>query len=368
MTGENPIIRLQNLAMRFDDTDILEDITLDIHNGEFLTLLGPSGCGKTTMLRLIAGFEIPTAGTVIINGKEVNDLPANQRRVNTVFQSYALFPHMTVYDNLAFGLKMSGTPRAEIDRRVREALDMVDLGRMADRMPNRLSGGQQQRVAIARAVVNKPLALLLDEPLSALDAKLRRRMQKQLKQFCKDLGITFIFVTHDQEEAFAMSDRVVVMNEGRIQQVGSPEEVYEEPVNLYVAGFVGETCILDGVAGYKERETLHAMVEGTPCTLVTAREFAPDEAIKVVLRPEDIVVENTPPDGSEDQLWLPGVVRETVYKGSTWDMIVDLDCGKEILVTEFFNEDGDRICQRAGDKVVVSWFKGWEVVLPDEQI
>jgi len=368
MTGDNPIIRLRNLAMRFDDTDILEDINLDIRNGEFLTLLGPSGCGKTTILRLIAGFETPTAGQVIIDGKAVNDLPANQRRVNTVFQSYALFPHMNVYDNLAFGLRMSGTPKAEIDKRVREALEMVDLKNMAGRMPARLSGGQQQRVAIARAVINKPLALLLDEPLSALDAKLRKRMQVQLKELCRELGITFVFVTHDQEEAFAMSDRVVVMNEGRIQQTGKPEEVYEEPVNLYVAKFVGETCILDGVAGFKDRETLHAMVEGSPCKLVTGRDFEADSPIRVVLRPEDIVVEATPPEGHEDQLWLPGTVRDTVYKGSTWDMIVDLDCGKEVLVTEFFNEDDDRIWQKPGDKVVVSWFKGWEVVLPDEQL
>lgn len=367
MTGKNPIIRLQDLAMRFDDTDVLEDINLDIHNGEFLTLLGPSGCGKTTLLRLIAGFETPADGSVIIDGERVNDLPANRRRVNTVFQSYALFPHMNVYDNLAFGLRMSGASKKTIGERVREALDMVDLGSMADRMPARLSGGQQQRVAIARAVINKPLALLLDEPLSALDAKLRKRMQKQLKHLCKELGITFVFVTHDQEEAFAMSDRVVVMNEGRIEQTGTPEEVYEEPTNLYVAKFVGETCILDGVAGFKENGILHAFVEGNPCALVTERDFEADAPIKVVLRPEDIVVAEAPTEGHEDQLWLPGTVRETVYKGSTWDMAVKLDCDKEILVTEFFNEDDDRIWQKPGDRVVVSWYKGWEVVLPDEQ-
>lgn len=366
MTGNDPIIRLENLGMRFDNATVLEDVSLDIRNGEFITLLGPSGCGKTTLLRLIAGFETPTSGTVSIDGKAVNHVPPNKRRVNTVFQSYALFPHMSVYDNLAFGPRMAGMPRAETDSRVREALDMVDLSAMADRMPSRLSGGQQQRVAIARAVINRPKALLLDEPLSALDAKLRKRMQVQLKRMCRQLGMTFVFVTHDQQEAFAMSDRVVVLDNGRIEQVGTPEEIYEEPVNLKVARFVGDTCILDGIAGQWDDGILHAEVEGQPCMLRTKRTFDSGQAIRVVLRPEDMVVFPEHEADPENKPNLPGTVNETIYKGSTWDMAVTLDCGKEILVTEFFNEDEDRISHKPGDRVVVSWFAGWEVVLPHE--
>ncbi|GAB7023087.1 spermidine/putrescine ABC transporter ATP-binding protein PotA [Salidesulfovibrio brasiliensis] len=366
MTGNNPIIRLENLVKRFDGATVLDGVSLDIRDGEFLTILGPSGCGKTTILRIIAGFETPDQGRVHLDGQPLNDLPANQRRVNTVFQSYALFPHMTVRENLAFGLKMNKVSRREAERRIDDALDMVDLSHLARRYPDRLSGGQQQRVAIARAVVNNPLALLLDEPLSALDAKLRKRMQVQLKHMCRELGMTFVFVTHDQEEAFAMSDRVVVMNEGRIEQVGTPEEVYEEPVNMFVARFVGETTILDGSVVSKERETLHAMVEGKACELETARDFLPGEAIKIVLRPEDIIVEQE--TDSEHALWLPGTVRDTVYKGSTWDMVIALDSGKDVLVTEFFNEDDERIWHKSGDRVMVSWYKGWEVVLPDEDV
>ncbi len=366
MTGNNPIIRLENLGMRFDNIMVLEELNLDIHNGEFITLLGPSGCGKTTLLRLIAGFESPTSGTVSIDGRIMNDVPPNQRRVNTVFQSYALFPHMSVSNNLAFGLRMAGIAKRERDQRVREALAMVDLPDMGDRMPANLSGGQQQRVAIARAVINNPKALLLDEPLSALDAKLRKRMQVQLKHLCRKLGITFVFVTHDQQEAFAMSDRVVVLDNGRIEQVGTPEEIYEEPVNLKVARFVGETCILDGSAHHWSDGILHAIVEGQPCQLKTRRSFGSHESIRVVLRPEDMVIVPEDDIASTHQPRLPGTVNETVYKGSTWDMVVDLDCGKQILITEFFNEDEDRICHKTGDRVIVSWFEGWEVVLPHE--
>lgn len=366
MTGNTPIIRLENVVKQFDDTTVLDGVTLDIKDGEFLTILGPSGCGKTTILRLIAGFETPDSGQVFLDEQPVNDLSPNQRRVNTVFQSYALFPHMTVRQNLAFGLKMNKVPTAEIRRRVEEALDMVDLIHLGDRYPERLSGGQQQRVAIARAVVNNPLALLLDEPLSALDAKLRKRMQVQLKRMCRELGMTFIFVTHDQEEAFAMSDRVVVMNNGHIEQIGTPEEVYEEPVNLYVARFVGETTILDGYVVEKSGKTLKAFVEGKSCELHTGRDFEQAQPIKIILRPEDILVEKE--TDNQHAVWLSGTVLETVYKGSTWDMSIRLDSGKEILATEFFNEDDERIWHKPGDRVMVSWYKGWEVVLPDEDV
>ena len=240
----NTIIILEDIAQSFGDAEVLSDINLSIRNSELLTFLGPSGCGKTTLLRLIAGFETPTRGRIMIAGKDVCGLPPNHRKVNTVFQSYALFPHMTVFDNVAFGLKMSRAPKLEISQRVSQILKMVELEFMADRKPHQLSGGQQQRVAIARAVVNNPLVLLLDEPLSALDAKLRKQMQQDLKHLQRRLGITFVFVTHDQQEALSISDRLVVMHNGRIEQVGTPSEIYENPVSMRVAKFVEKPIFL----------------------------------------------------------------------------------------------------------------------------
>jgi spermidine/putrescine transport system ATP-binding protein len=239
------IIEFKNVSKHFAEHPVLHDINFAVQNGEFLTLLGPSGCGKTTLLRLISGFEEPNSGSIYIDGKDVEGLPPHLRQVNTVFQSYALFPHMNVYDNVAFGLRCKGTARDEIEHRVNDALKMVKLDNYRHRKPHQLSGGQQQRVAIARAVVNKPLVLLLDEPLSSLDYRLRKNMQLELKQLQKQLGITFIFVTHDQEEALSMSDRVVVMHEGYIEQIGTPREIYEEPSNLQVAKFIGEANIFD---------------------------------------------------------------------------------------------------------------------------
>jgi spermidine/putrescine transport system ATP-binding protein len=365
MSEERPVIRLEHVSKTFEGETVLRDVCLDIHNGEFLTILGPSGCGKTTLLRLIAGFESPTDGDVIIDGRSMRDISPNGRKVNTVFQSYALFPHMTVFDNVSFGLRMSKVPKAEIKDRVLQALRMVGLSGQAGRRPGSLSGGQQQRVAIARAVVNRPLVLLLDEPLSALDYKLRIQMRTELKQLRREMGITFIFVTHDQEEAFSMSDRVVVMNEGCVAQVGTPVEVYEQPVNMFVARFVGETNIFEGVAGQIEGGTLHALVEGRKCDLSSRRGFKPGDRIRVLLRPEDLLVEREVPEDDE-KLWLPGLITETVYKGSTWDMIVRLDSGNEVLVTEFFDEDAEKMNFQAGERVFVSWFDGWEVVLPHE--
>lgn len=365
MSEEQSVIRLEHVSKEFDGETVLHDVCLDIRHGEFLTILGPSGCGKTTLLRLLAGFESPSSGEIILDGRSMRDVPPDGRRVNTVFQSYALFPHMTVYDNVAFGLRMSGIPKAEIGERVAKALRMVGLAGQAGRRPTSLSGGQQQRVAIARAVVNRPLVLLLDEPLSALDYKLRVQMRTELKQLRREMGITFIFVTHDQEEAFSMSDRVVVMNEGCVAQVGTPVEVYEQPVNMFVARFVGETNVFEGVAGQSDGGTLQALVEGRTCALSSHRGFQPGDRIRVLLRPEDLLVEREEPE-DDDKLWLPGRIMETVYKGSTWDMVVQLDSGHEILVTEFFDEDADKMNFQAGERVVVSWFDGWEVVLPHE--
>ena len=366
MTGQDNIIELRGVDKSFEDTRALEGIDLSISNGEFLTLLGPSGCGKTTILRILSGFETPDQGDVSIGGQRMNDVPPERRQVNTVFQNYALFPHMTVRDNVAFGLRMQSCPKGEIEGRVLEALRMVHLEQYADRRPHQLSGGQQQRVAIARAVVNKPLVLLLDEPFSALDYPLRRAMQLEIKRLQRRLGITFVFVTHDQEEAFAMSDRVVVMNQGRIEQIGTPQEIYEEPSNLYVARFVGEINILPARIMSVPGEGIYiADISGRRFTLRTSRSFAAGDRVNVLLRPEDIRVyahDDERPEGP----YLTGRIEETVYKGATVDISIALDSGETLSVAEFFNEDDAEISYNRGERVAVTWVDGWEVVLPYE--
>ncbi|MEG1609709.1 MAG: spermidine/putrescine ABC transporter ATP-binding protein PotA [Bilophila sp.] len=370
MIEQDCIIELRGVEKSFEDTRALEGIDLRISNGEFLTLLGPSGCGKTTILRILSGFETPDCGEVRLGGVVVNGVPPERRQVNTVFQNYALFPHMTVRENVAFGLRMQGCPKEDIPERVMEALRMVHLESMADRRPRQLSGGQQQRVAIARAVVNKPLVLLLDEPFSALDHKLRRAMQLEIKRLQRRLGITFVFVTHDQEEAFAMSDRVVVMNQGRIEQIGTPQAIYEEPTNLYVARFVGEINILHGTILSAAGNGLYeARISGTRFPLRTTRTFVAGDAVNVLLRPEDIRVFSLKPD-TEDTLpdapHLRGRIEETVYKGATVDISIALDSGETLSVAEFFNEDDVEINYNHGERVAVTWVDGWEVVLPYE--
>ncbi|MFR7889701.1 MAG: spermidine/putrescine ABC transporter ATP-binding protein PotA [Bilophila wadsworthia] len=360
------MIELRGVDKSFEDTRAREGIDLSISNGEFLTLLGPSGCGKTTILRILSGFETPDQGDVSIGGQRMNDVPPERRQVNTVFQNYALFPHMTVRDNVAFGLRMQSCPKGEIEGRVLEALRMVHLEQYADRRPHQLSGGQQQRVAIARAVVNKPLVLLLDEPFSALDYMLRRAMQLEIKRLQRRLGITFVFVTHDQEEAFAMSDRVVVMNQGRIEQIGTPQEIYEEPSNLYVARFVGEINILPARIMSVPGEGIYiADISGRRFTLRTSRPFAAGDRVNVLLRPEDIRVyahDDERPEGP----YLTGRIEETVYKGATVDISIALDSGETLSVAEFFNEDDAEISYNRGERVAVTWVDGWEVVLPYE--
>ena len=241
------IIELKHITKNFDDNfTAVDDFNLEVQRGEFVTFLGPSGCGKTTTLRMIAGFEMPTEGEILLNGKDISKLPPNKRPINTVFQRYALFPHLNIYDNIAFGLKLKKLPKAEIEKKVKKALEMVDLEGFEDRRVQTLSGGQQQRIAIARSLVNEPEILLLDEPLGALDLKMRKEMQLELKEMHERLGITFIYVTHDQEEALTMSDKIVVMSEGRIQQIGTPEDIYNEPKNAFVADFIGESDIFNG--------------------------------------------------------------------------------------------------------------------------
>lgn len=358
-----PCIELERVSKTYGGLTVINDLHLTIRDGEFLTFLGPSGCGKTTILRLLAGFERPSSGRIRIKGQDVTDLPPNRRAVNTVFQSYALFPHMTVFDNAAFGLRMRRKSKAEIRDRVFEALRTVKMQDFADRRPSQLSGGQQQRAAIARAVVNKPAALLLDEPLSALDAKLRKEVQLELKELQRTLGITFVFVTHDQEEALSMSDRVAVMNHGVIEQLDAPEVIYETPKNLFVAGFVGEINALDGKAISQDGGTLTAEVEGRR-TRVNAggRTYLPGQRIKILLRPEDIRLEKA---GESETDALSGVVVDSVYKGMTVDLIIETPRGKKIMATEFFNEDAPEALYTRGDRVQVGWAPDWEVVLPD---
>lgn len=360
----NPLVELRNIRKSYGGNLVIDNVSLSIEDGEFITLLGPSGCGKTTLLRMLAGFEIPDQGTIHIGGQDVTTVPPNRRAVNTVFQSYALFPHMSVFENVAFGLKVKKVGRDEIKARVMDALRMVKLDDMAGRKPQALSGGQQQRVAIARAVVNKPRVLLLDEPLSALDFKLRKAMQLELKELRRALGITFVYVTHDQEEAFSMSDRVAVVNKGRIEQLGAPKDIYEQPANLFTARFVGEINILDATVIKQSGRNLDAMIGAVPTELISDRNFAPGEKIKVLTRPEDIRLERWAERSEENA--LHGRVVESIYKGTTIDLIVRMDTGQRLLATEFFNEDAMEDMHQLGDEVAVFWVDGWEVVLPDE--
>ncbi|MDY4594529.1 MAG: spermidine/putrescine ABC transporter ATP-binding protein PotA [[Pasteurella] aerogenes] len=361
-----PIIELRSLTKSYGDKTIISDFDLTINNGEFLTILGPSGCGKTTVLRLIAGFEELNDGQIILDGQDITDFPAERRPVNTVFQSYALFPHMTIFENVAFGLRMQKVPNDQIKPRVMEALRMVRLDEMADRKPTQLSGGQQQRIAIARAVVNKPKVLLLDESLSALDYKLRKEMQNELKALQRQLGITFIFVTHDQEEALTMSDRIIVMNKGHIEQDGSPREIYEDPKNLFVARFIGEINVFDATVIERQSEkTVKANVEGRICEIYTDIPVEAGQKLKVLLRPEDIVIEEL--DENESSKAIIGHVTDRTYKGMTLESNIVLDHNQmKVLVSEFFNEDDPHIDHSVGQKVALTWHDGWEVVLNDE--
>ena len=298
------LIRLVNISKEYDGEKVLDQINLYILRNEFLTLLGPSGCGKTTTLRLIGGFESPTSGDVLFNGKPMQDLPPFKRKVNTVFQRYALFPHMNVFDNVAFGLKIKKMDKKSIEMKVNEMLELVNLPGFGKRAIDSLSGGQQQRVAIARALVNEPEVLLLDEPLSALDLKMRKEMQLELKKIQQILGITFVFVTHDQEEALTMSDTIVVMNKGKIQQIGTPIDIYNEPKNAFVADFIGESNIIDGIM---HKDFLVSFLN-RPVECVD-KGFLPDEAVDVVIRPEDIKFS----DAASGM--FKGVVESVVFKG-----------------------------------------------------
>ena len=362
----SPLVELVGIRKDFDGKTVISDLDLTINNGEFLTLLGPSGCGKTTVLRLIAGLESVDAGQIHLGNQDITHVPAEDRHVNTVFQSYALFPHMTVFDNVAFGLRMQKTPASEITPRVLDALRMVQLEEFAQRKPHQLSGGQQQRVAIARAVVNKPSLLLLDESLSALDYKLRKQMQNELKALQRKLGITFVFVTHDQEEALTMSDRIVVMRDGKIEQDGTPREIYEEPKNLFVAGFIGEINLFDAtVIERLDEQRVRANVEGRECNIYVNFPVTAGQKLHVLLRPEDLRVDEIH-DGTELE-GLIGYIRERNYKGMTLESVVELENGKMVMVSEFFNEDDPDFDHSLDQKMAINWVESWEVVLADEE-
>lgn len=330
--NDKSIVSLKNISVSFDGEMVLKDFNLNIRDGEFVTLLGPSGCGKTTTLRIIGGFVRPDRGDIYFNDTKINDLPPHKREVNTIFQKYALFPHLNVYDNVAFGMRVHGKSESAVKAKVHEMLNMVNLNGFAHRNVNLLSGGQQQRVAIARALANEPKVLLLDEPLGALDLKLRKDMQVELKKIQQQTGITFLFVTHDQEEALSMSDTVVVMDKGQIQQIGSPQDIYNEPQNAFVADFIGESNILDGIM----HEDYVVEFAGHKFQCVDYG-FKPDEPVDVVIRPEDIEVVEP------DTCHLTGTVTSVNFRGVHYEIIVDVRGFKWMIQSTDFQEVGKKI-------------------------
>jgi spermidine/putrescine transport system ATP-binding protein len=359
-------VELHELTKCFGDFVAVDSASLQIRDGEFFSLLGPSGCGKTTILRMIAGFEQPSQGSIYLQGRAVDSLPPFKRNVNTVFQNYALFPHLSVADNIAFGLEMKKLDRAEITRRVRQGLEMVRLPNIGQRKPRQLSGGQQQRIALARALINHPAVLLLDEPLSALDLKLRQAMQVELKQLQQHLGISFVFVTHDQEEAMTMSDRIAVMDQGHILQVGTPAEIYEQPANRFVADFIGEANLLPGqVTGWHEglarvrvNDTLELYAQGGP-------DIKVGQAGCLMIRPEKIRLEPGLPSRSTNELVLPGVISETIYTGTATRFAVKVSEDLLIRVHQQNATAAHSVAQaRRGETVHLSWPAAAARVLP----
>jgi len=365
-----PLLAVKNINKFFNEQQVLHNISFTLQRGEILFLLGASGCGKTTLLRAIAGFEQPNTGEIwlkerLIFGENTN-VPTQQRHLGYVVQEGVLFPHLNVYRNIAYGLGNGKGKTDEEKMRIEQAMQLTGISELAERFPHQLSGGQQQRIAIARAVVNKPKVLLLDESLSALDYKLRKKMQYELKQLQRQLGITFIFVTHDQEEAITMSDRIVLLRKGKIAQDGSPREIYEDPANLFVARFIGEINVFDAtVIERKSDDVVLANVEGRICDIYTDIPVEKDQQLQVLLRPEDIVIEEL--DEHEHSNAIIGHIIDRTYKGMTLESTVEFEHnGKRVLVSEFFNEDDPHMDHSIGQRVGITWHEGWEVVLNDE--
>lgn len=352
---KNAIVDIKDVNKIYGTNHVVKDLNLQVEEGEFLTLLGSSGCGKTTTLRMIAGFEEPTTGSIKVEGEPIEDKEPYERNVNTVFQSYALFPHMTIFDNVAYGLRMKKVPKKEIKERVLEMLEMVQLAGFEKRYPSQLSGGQKQRVAIARALINRPKVLLLDEPLGALDLKLRKQMQLELKRLQKKLNITFIYVTHDQEEALTMSDRIAIMHDGVMDQIGSPTEIYERPATKFVATFIGETNVFDGTIRSIENGRAVVSIENGEITSSGSVEegvekntgFAVNEFVTVSVRPEKMHFSTEPVDGFN----VPAMVKDYIYVGSVIKCIAVLPNGNEIKMEKLAGEELPAI----GEKIFICW-------------
>jgi spermidine/putrescine transport system ATP-binding protein len=364
-TTESPAIQLVGVAKQFtsadEDVQAVERVDLSIGRGEFFSLLGPSGCGKTTTLRMIAGFEEPTAGQILLYGEDMVGVPANHRDLNMVFQNYALFPHMTVFENVAFGLRRKKLPKPEIDTRVREMLELVDLTGREKRRPREMSGGQQQRVALARALVNRPRALLLDEPLGALDLKLRQAMQLELKRIQREVGITFVYVTHDQGEALTMSDRIAVMNAGHVEQLGTPRQVYEQPVTRFVAGFIGTSNTLSGSIGRVVDGDAVIELSDQQRIVVPLRGGTGDRDVVVTVRPEKISLDTQPGTGD---CQVRGTVDDVVYQGTFTGYLVTTAAGDHMVVHRHNTTDSTDVAA-IGDTVWLSWSKDHTYLIDD---
>ena len=362
MGEKEPLLRLENLCKDYGQGMILHHLNLDIYPGEFLTLLGPSGCGKTTTLRMIAGLESVTEGRVWLEGRDITGLPPEKRPLNTVFQSYALFPHMNVFQNIAYGLKVRGIKKPEQKQRVEEALRLVRLSGYEKRMPAQLSGGQRQRVAIARAAVLRPKVLLLDEPLGALDLKLRQQMQTELKRMQQEMGITFLYITHDQEEALNMSTRIVILREGRVEQIGTPEEVYEHPQTLFAAGFIGQSNLLRGeVTAVHPENRFTLRVEDVELPVLSDRPFAVGDRAVLCLRPQRVRYGFQP----QHQMEVQGVIRQKYYSGGMQHTLIALSDRVTVkAVTQASEMDQFQI----GDRVYVGWNQTHAPMVPDEKL
>ena len=356
------VLELRGISKTFGTVRAVDDLSLQLRKGEFLSLLGPSGCGKTTALRIVAGFENPSAGEVYLEGQRLGSMPPYQRNVNTVFQHYVLFPHMTVYQNIAFGLQMKRLPRDEIRTRVADMLKIVELSGYEARYPRQLSGGEQQRVGLARALVNAPAVLLLDEPLGALDLKVRKRMQLELKRIHREVGITFLYVTHDQEEALVMSDRIAVMNRGCLEQLDSVENIYLHPRSKYVSDFIGEVNVFTGTVATCARGGMAVLTsEGDTLTVGSGDSLPPGTAVEVAIRPEKIRLSTAP---TQAENTFQGVVREHVFLGPMTKYVVRLESGKEVMALRQNRGDLEDPLLRPGERVAISWDRAWAKVFP----